>query len=208
MVLPLFKKAKNSIMRKLILASGSPRRKELLEKAGLQFEIVKSDYEEDMTLDLPPHELVEHLSLGKALDVAKKFNDAVVISADTIVVLDGEILGKPHTPENATEMLKKLNGKKHSVFTGFTIIDIENNKTVTRSVETFVFFKNNAEAEIDAYVETGEPLDKAGAYAIQGLGGRLIERIEGSLSNVIGLPVEELMGKLKELGIEDWKEAH
>ncbi|KKP86489.1 MAG: Maf-like protein, septum formation protein, partial [Parcubacteria group bacterium GW2011_GWC1_35_8] len=128
-------------MRKIILASTSPRRKELLEKAGLIFDVIPSNYEEDMTLDLIPEELAKFLSKGKAIDVAKNFNDAIIISADTFVSLDDKIIGKPHTEEKAKITLKTLSGKTHSVFTGFTIIDTKKDKIVSKVVETKVSFK-------------------------------------------------------------------
>lgn len=188
-------------MKKLILASTSPRRKELLTQTGIPFEIVASSYEEDMTLELSPAELVKHLSLSKARAVAEKVQDAVVVGADTIVVFENKIIGKPHTNEKAKETLQGLNGKQHSVFTGFTVMDADTKKFVSKSAETKIYFKNNSEKEIDAYVATGEPLDKAGAYAIQGLGGKLIDRIEGDHSSVIGLPITKVLEVLKDFGI-------
>jgi septum formation protein len=187
--------------KRIILASGSPRRKELLEKTGLIFEVVKSDYEEDMTLELSPKKLAEHLSRGKAEDVAKKFTEGIIISADTFISYEGKIMGKPHTPERAKEMLLSLSGRSHSVITGFTIIDIESGKNISRAVETLIFFKELSEKEIDEYVATGNPLDKAGAYAIQVIGEKWVEKIEGDFDNVVGLPVKDLLEELKEFGV-------
>jgi len=155
--------------RKIILASSSPRRRELLEKASLVFDVVSSSYEEDMTLPLSPRELVIKLSRGKAEDVAKNQKDAIVIGADLIVACGGKVLGKPHTKEKAKEMLLMLSGNTHSVWTGLTVIDIEGGKTISEAIEVKVTFKRLSEKEIDDYVKTGEPLDKAGAYAIQGI---------------------------------------
>ena len=118
-------------MKKIILASQSPRRKDLLKQIGLEFEIDPSNYEEDMTLKMEPNKLAEFLSLGKAKDVAQRHNDSIIISADTIVAIDGEVFGKPKTPERAKYMLQKFSGKAHSVITGFTIIDTQTNKKVT-----------------------------------------------------------------------------
>ncbi len=188
-------------MKKIILASASPRRKELLEKIGLKFEVEAADIKEDLNSGLPPNELVKELSLQKAKAVAKKHPDAIIIGADTIGVLEGEIIGKPHTPAEAKKMLRLLNGKSHFVITGFTIIDTKTGKTVSKSVETKVYFRKLTEAEIDAYVKTGEPLDKAGGYAIQGLGALVVEKIEGDYYNVIGLPLSLLMESLKEFGV-------
>ncbi len=189
-------------MKKVILASTSPRRKELFEKTGILFEVVGSSYEEDMTLDMSPKDLAIYLSRGKAEDVANKYPDAVVIGADTFTVLGNEVFGKPYTKEKAKERLMMLSGKQHSIITGFTIIEKSENKIVSKAMETKVFFKDLTEKEIDDYVETGEPMDKAGAYAIQGLGGKLIEKTEGSYDNIIGLPVDEVVQILKgEFGV-------
>lgn len=188
-------------MKKIILASQSPRRKQLLEQIGLKFEIDPSNYEEDMTLKMEPNKLAEFLSLGKAKDVAQKHKDSIIISADTIVAIDGEVFGKPKTSERAKYMLQKFSGKAHSVITGFTIIDTEANKEITKSVETKVYFKNLSEKEIDAYIATGEPLDKGGGYAIQGLAALFVEKIEGDYFNIVGLPILSLTIELKDFGI-------
>lgn len=189
-------------MRKIILASTSPRRKDLLEKTGLLFEIATSNYEEDMTLRLPPHELAKHLSKGKAVAVARDYTDAVIIAADTFIIFGDKILGKPYTSEKAKETLAMLSGSTHSIITGFTILDTKSGKNISHTTETKVHFRKLTTEEIDAYVATGEPLDKAGAYGIQGLGSELVDKIEGSFSNVVGLPVEEVMVALKDFGIE------
>jgi septum formation protein len=187
--------------RTIILASSSPRRKELLGLTGLQFKVDPGDVKEDMNLKMSPHELARFLSLEKARSVAGKYDDAIIIAADTVVVMKEQILGKPHTIEEARRMLALLNGRTHSVITGFTIIDMDTGKTLSRSVETRVTFKNLTMKEIDAYVKTKEPLDKAGAYAIQGLGSVLVKRIEGDHFNVIGLPLCALVESLKEFGV-------
>lgn len=189
-------------MKKIILASSSPRRKTLLDQVGLKFDIDPSSYEEDMTLKMEPAKLAEFLSLGKAKDVAKRHDDAIIISADTVVAVGGEIFGKPKTPEKAKYMLEKMSGKSHSVITGFTIIDTGSGKEISKSVETKVYFKNLSEEEINAYIATGEPLDKGGAYAIQGLAALLVEKIEGDYFNVVGLPILALTEELKNFGIK------
>lgn len=189
-------------MKKIILASNSPRRKDLLKQIGLEFEIDPSNYEEDMTLKMNPSKLAEHLSLGKAEDVAKRHKDAIVISADTIVAIGGEVFGKPKTEERSKYMLQKLSGKAHSVITGFTIIDTETNKQISKSVETKVYFKNISEEETDAYIATGEPLDKGGGYAIQGLAALFIEKIEGDYFNIVGLPIGAIVEELKNFGVK------
>lgn len=188
-------------MRTIILASASPRRKELLGRIGLRFEVEPSNYEEDMPSGLEPHELAQRISLEKAKVVASKHKNAVVIAADTFIFFSGQILGKPRTENEARKMLKTINGKPHSVITGFSIIDTGKNKTLSKSVETKIYIKNLTSAEIDAYVKSKEPLDKAGAYAIQGLGAVIVERIEGDYFNVIGLPLSALTEALKEFGI-------
>lgn len=184
-------------MKKIILASNSPRRKELLSKAGLSFEVVPSNYEEDMSLPLSPQELAKTLSRGKAEDVANKYPEVVVIGADTFVAFDGRVLGKPYTKEKAKEMLTILSGKQHVIITGFTIIEKTANKSISKAIESKIFFRNLTEKEIDDYVETGEPLDKAGAYAIQGLGSKLIEKTEGDYASILGLPIDDVVETLK-----------
>jgi septum formation protein len=187
--------------RTVILASASPRRKELLEKIGLNITVDPSHYPEDKHINLNPEELVKSLSVGKAKAVAQKHPNAIIIAADTIGVLRGKIIGKPHTAEEARKMLRMLSGKSHRVITGFTILDSFSKKTVTRTVETRVYIKKLSPAEIQDYVNTGEPLDKAGAYAIQGLGSVIVERINGDYYNVMGLPLNSLSESLKNFGI-------
>ena len=188
-------------MKKIILASASPRRKELLEKIGLKFEVEPSNYAEDMRSGLSPDELARAISLEKARTVARRHRNAVVIAADTFIVFNGKIMGKPGTEAEARKMLTRLRGKPHSVITGFTILDVDSGKVLTKSVETVVHIKNLSREEIEAYVKSGEPLDKAGAYAIQGLGSIIVERIEGDYFNVIGLPLSTLAEGLEEFGI-------
>ncbi|OGO59358.1 MAG: septum formation protein Maf [Chloroflexi bacterium RBG_19FT_COMBO_47_15] len=188
-------------MKKIILASGSPRRKELLEKIGLKFEVESSNYEEDIYPGLQPHDVAQKISLKKAEIVASKHKNVVIIAADTFIVFDGQILGKPSTVNESRKMLQKLNGKSHSVITGFSVIDTAKNKTLSRSVETIVFLKKLTPSEIDTYVKSKEPLDKAGGYAIQGLGAVIVDRIEGDYLNVVGLPLSALTEALKEFGI-------
>jgi len=190
-------------MKKLVLASASPQRKELLAKLGLKFEVEPSNYEEEAPPStISPHDLAKQNSLAKARAVAAKYQGAIVIAADTIGVFQGKILGKPHTEAEAKKMLKILSGRSHLVITGFTIIDDESGKTISKSVATKVYFRKLTPKEIDAYIKTGEPLDKAGAYAIQGLGSIIVEKIEGDYFNVIGLPLSALAESLKEFGVK------
>ena len=186
----------------IILASKSPRRKELLKKLGIKFKIDPSEYKEDMNLKLKPQGLAKRLSCEKAKAVAKKYKNAIIIAADTFIVFKGKLLGKPHTETEAKKMLKKLSGKSHSVITGFTIIDTRKKKIISKSVETKVYFKKLTQSEIDNYVKSKEPLDKAGAYAIQGLGAFLVEKIEGDYFNVIGLPLKTLAESLRNFNVK------
>lgn len=187
-------------MKRIILASASPRRKQLLEQIGLQFEVEPSNYQE-VEHRGNPHQIARKIAFEKAKDVANRHRDVLIIAADTFIVLAGRRLGKPHTETEARKMLKVLRGKSHLVITGFSIIDTLNNKTVSRSAETRVYIKNLAPSEIDSYVRSKEPLDKAGAYAIQGLGAAIVEKIEGDYFNVVGLPLSILVEALKEFGI-------
>jgi len=187
--------------RTLILASASPRRKELLKQVGLEFIVDASNHPEDIHSNLSPEELVKTLSLEKARATAKKHPDAIIIAADTIGVLGGKIVGKPHTAEEARKMLQMLSGKSHSVITGLTVLDSALNKTATRTVETMVYIKQLSLVEIQNYLDTGESLDKAGAYAIQGLGAVIVEKIVGDYYNVVGLPLNALAECLKEFGV-------
>jgi len=188
-------------IKNIILASASPRRKEILEKTGLKFRVVESRCEEKMDTGLKPHDLAKFLSREKAREVARRYANALVIAADTIVVLRGRIFGKPCDKEQAKEMLRVFSGKAHSVITGFTIIDTASNEELSRSVSSKIFFKRLSADEIEAYIRSGEPLDKAGAYGIQGLGAVLIKRIEGDFFNVMGLPLNALAESLKKFGV-------
>jgi septum formation protein len=190
-----------SEQRTIILASASPRRKELLSLIGLKFKIDVSDYEEDLGLKLKPHELAKYISLEKARAVAQKYKDALIIAADTFIVFRNYLLGKPHTDSEALRMLILLNGRVHSVVTGYTVLDTRTGKKSSCSAETKVWFRKMTIDELRAYVKTGEPLDKAGAYAIQGIGSLIIKKIEGDYFNVIGLPVASLAETLKKFGI-------
>jgi len=188
-------------MKTIILASASPQRKELLEKIGLKFEVEPSNSEEGIDLGLEPHEFAQKVAFGKAEVVASKHKNAIVIAADTFIVFGGQIVGKPHTENEARKILETLNGRSHSVITGFSIVDTSKNKTLSKSVETKVYIRKLTLAEIGAYVKSKEPLDKAGAYAIQGLGSVIVEKIEGDYYNVMGLPLSALTEALKEFGI-------
>ena len=180
----------------LILASGSPRRKEILDTMGLEFSVDISDADESFAGT--PEEMVLELSRRKAQAVAPRHSGAMILAADTLV-FGVEVLGKPHSAEEAKRMLAGLSGRWHSVYTGVTMIDTRSGKTLSRADVTRVHFVALTAQDIDAYVATGEPLDKAGAYGIQGRGGMFIDRIEGSYSNVVGLPMALVRSMLLEL---------
>ncbi|MFA5401000.1 MAG: Maf family protein [Dehalococcoidia bacterium] len=185
----------------IVLASSSPRRRELLENIGLTFTVDTSEIHEAQPAGSKPAELAKTLSLHKARAAALRHADSIIIAADTIGVLEGRILGKPLDAPHARKMLAEMSGTCHSVITGFTVVDSATGRAVSRTVETKVYFRKLNKSEIDRYVRTGEPLDKAGAYAIQGLGALLVEKIEGDYSNVIGLPLCELAVVLKRFGV-------
>ena len=189
--------------RKIILASASPKRKELLAKTGLKFEVASSDYEEDMTLPLTPDKLAKFLSKGKALSVVPKYKNAIIISADTFVSFRGKVIGKPHTKEKAFEMLSELSGRTHSVFTGFTIINTKNKKIISNAVETKVTFKKLSPEMINEYIKNGKPLKYAGAFTLRDIEARgFVKKIEGDENNVIGLPVQSVLKELKKFGVK------
>lgn len=176
---------------KLILASNSPRRQELLRNAGFEFEVVPSRIDEVFEADHDPAEVVARLALHKAEEVASRVQqpDAVVLGADTVVVVDGEPLGKPRTDQDAAAMLERLSGCEHEVITGIALVDPHSPRRALAHQLTRVLFRPLTRREIDEYVASGEPADKAGAYAIQGRAGRFVTRLEGCYFNVMGLPV-------------------
>jgi septum formation protein len=189
----------DSVTPRLVLASSSPRRKMLLEQIGLQFEIIPSNIEENFGDSLPPEQVAEQLALLKAQAVADALRDRLILGADTIVVDDRGILGKPKDAAEAYQMLSRLSGNVHRVITGLALIATQSpSKIVVRHEITSVKFTALTDQEILWYIQTGEPLDKAGAYAIQGKGARLIEWIHGCYNNVVGLPLFLLVNMLKE----------
>ncbi|MEJ5357730.1 MAG: Maf family protein [Desulfobacterales bacterium] len=189
------------VKSKIILASNSPRRRYLLERAGLRFDVIPSRIRESDPGGIPPGQYVRELASAKALDVARRHPESWVIGADTVVVVDGAVMGKPSSDEDARRMLFRLSGRIHEVMTGFCIRRQASGKVFSDTVRTTVQFKELAPAEIDWYIRTGEPFDKAGAYAIQGIGTFLVRRIEGSYTNVVGLPVCEVIEILIREGV-------
>ncbi|CAB5144630.1 Septum formation protein Maf [Olavius algarvensis associated proteobacterium Delta 3] len=177
----------------LILASQSPRRKYLLEQAGLKFEVIPSDFNENSVSLSDPDTYVTELAEGKAASVAGNYPESWVIGADTIVWSQGKVLGKPGSEDDARNMLRRLSGRTHQVYTGYAFVCSSRGRTESKAVRTDVLFKKLSDTEIDWYVHTGEPFDKAGAYAIQGIGTFLVRSITGSYTNVVGLPVCEVI---------------
>jgi septum formation protein len=194
-------------MRQIILASSSPRRKELLKQLiGNNFLVYSSSYREATSPGLAPEELLMKHSIEKARDVAKHFNSGLIISADTGVMCGDEILGKPQSPEKAEEMLKKLNGQKIRVITGLTVLDLDASKEISEFESTLVWITEMSRENISAYIRTGEPLDKAGAFAAQGKGAVFVERIEGDFFNVVGLPLFRLAKIMEKFGVSVFDE--
>jgi len=188
-------------LNKIILASQSPRRLALLRQIGIEPVVVPSHVPEVLEKGGFPEDAAMLLAIAKAREVAGQFLDGLVIGADTIVVIDNLQLGKPEDAEDARRMLKLLSGRSHTVITGLAVIDARTSQTKTTLVKTRVRFKYMSDEEINAYIATGDPMDKAGAYGIQGRAAAFIERIEGCYSNVVGLPLSELMDMLKSFGV-------
>lgn len=185
----------------IVLASGSPRRRELLSDLGLDFTVHPSSAEEPAPdLGEKPFDYVLRMAEMKTLDVAKNYEGQTILGADTIVVLDDRIMGKPQSKLDALEMLTALSGQTHQVITGFCIVLPDGSK-ICKAVSTDVDMRVSSEAELMGYIDTGEPMDKAGAYAIQGIGTFLVTAIRGSYTNVVGLPVARMLDILLSCGI-------
>ncbi|MFD3157640.1 Maf-like protein [Haloimpatiens sp. FM7330] len=188
---------------KLTLGSASPRRKELLKKITENFDVIVSDFDEesiDFNGDFTKY--VKKIAEGKALNVSKKIQDeSIVIGCDTIVAFDGKVLGKPKDEEDAYSMLSAMSGKWHAVYSGIAIVNNLTGKILTDYVCTNVKFSDITDREIKKYIKTGEPMDKAGSYGIQGLGGIFIEKIDGCYYNVVGLPINKLNSMFMRMGV-------
>lgn len=196
--------------KRIILASTSPRRKELAQGMGLEFDVIPSKYEEDMTLKMSASQLVKTLSYGKAKEVAERIKSGIVIGVDTIVVFKGKKLGKPKNEKDAFGMLKSFSGKWQEVYSGVAIIDCKTGKEIRDYEVTKVKFRKMSDDEIWRYIKTGDPMDKGGAYGIQGLSSIFIERVEGCYFNVVGFPVYNVYKNLKKVGVnifeyEKWR---
>ena len=189
----------NDTQRPLILASGSPRRRELLAKMGYTFETCSPDVDEHV--EGLARDIVMTLARRKALAAAERYDRGVIIASDTLVSLDGAPLGKPEDAADAHRMLRALSSREHEVFTGVCLIDAQTGRLQVREVRTGVTFRALTDAEIDAYIATGEPMDKAGAYAIQGGAAPFVAALDGEFENVVGFPVIEVKSMLAEFGL-------
>ncbi len=187
-------------MKKYILASTSPRRKELLKQAGIIFEVIPPDYDENILNKSFKYELVENVAQNKALSISVKINyPAVIISADTVVINNNIILGKPKDFDDALRMLNALKGKKHSVVTAVCVLDTESGRKIIKSDTSEVTFNNIAQEDIKSYIYNFRPYDKAGAYGIQELPESFIKEINGDFDNIVGLPVKMLLSMISEI---------
>lgn len=186
----------------IVLASASPRRSELLASVGIKFQIIPSHIDETQQTDEKPEAFVQRLSQEKAAEVAQRstVSGRWFIGSDTIVLCDGEVLGKPDSREHSATMLRMLSGRSHQVISGYAILDRNNNRWIQRSITTEVTFRSLTDHEIDGYIASGEPADKAGSYAIQGLGAFMVTTIKGSYSSVVGLPLAQIIDDLQQLG--------
>lgn len=194
---------KNTKNEAFILASGSPRRRELLHQLGFSFRVIPSRLEEINQSGMEPRRHATYYAQEKAKEVAQHHPQQWVLAADTIVVVDEEILGKPVSVTEAATMLSRLSGRSHQVITGVSLLHPEYGVEESQAVETEVFMRSLGAADIEGYIATGEPMDKAGAYGIQGIGGCLVQRIEGSYSNVVGLPLCETVELLRRHRVAD-----
>lgn len=189
-----------AIQPRIILASASPRRAELLKQIGVEFELVPSQIEERPHPDEAPGDYITRIARAKVVAVARGRDSGLVIGADTVVVLDGRLIGKPENQADAHRLLRLLSGKWHAVLTGVALYDVETRHEVADYEKTLVKFAPLNDTEIDWYVNTGEPMDKAGAYGIQGLGGLFVDEIAGNYYNVVGLPIPIVYRLARRLG--------
>lgn len=189
----------------IILASNSPRRKEILSQLNMKFEVVPSNFEETL-VDMEPRELAEHFAQMKALEVFERLRndmseETYIIGSDTIVYCE-KVMGKPASDEDAYQMLKNLSNKDHQVISGISVVKVSTGQVVTTHECTRVWIRELEDREIMNYIASGEPMDKAGAYAIQGIGSLFVEKIQGCYFNVVGLPVNKLFKIMKEFGLD------
>jgi len=190
------------MMRKLVLASTSPYRRELLERLGIPFEAVAPDFDEQIEQGIAPEELVRNLALGKALSLAAEFPDSVIIGSDQVFVVDGEIVGKPGSPEKAFEQLRRMSGASHTFYTGLAVVDTASGINLTSCVPFTVTLRQLADDEIQNYIRRENPLNCAGSFMIEGLGIALMDKLEGTdFTSLIGLPLIQLVTLLRQVGI-------
>lgn len=194
-------------MKRIILASASPRRAELLKNIGLPFEVMESGVTEECAVSQNPESLARTLAVQKATAVAKKVTRGIVIGADTLVCVDGTILGKPRSRAEAGEMLSRLSGRSHTVMTGLALAEVPGKRLLTHVETTRVFMRKLSGSEMEWYLDSNEPYDKAGGYGIQGKAGVFVERLEGCYFNVVGLPLAALWRMLRELSDCFWEGA-
>lgn len=185
---------------KLVLASASPRRREMLSGCGIPFDVVPSNCDESVLLNEDACDMVKRLSVLKARSIASNFGDRLVLGADTTVVVDGEILGKPETRDDAARMLGLIQGRTHEVVGGFSLVNLNRKVEVVNISRSLVTVRALSKGEIASYIDTGEPMDKAGSYAIQGIGASLVEEVKGSYTNVVGLDLTAVLKELILLG--------
>ena len=193
----------------IVLASASDRRKELLQRLGIEFKVMISDFnEESVDFDGDCSKYVQTLATGKVLDISKNLQDKsgkIIIGCDTVVSINHEVLGKPKDKRDAFLMLKKLSGKEHQVYSGITLLNTENKKIISDFQCTRVIFSELKDEIINWYIETGEPMDKAGSYGIQGFAGAFVKEIHGCYYNVVGLPLNKLSFMLRDMGVNLYK---
>jgi len=193
----------------IVLASASDRRKELLQRLGIEFKVMISDFnEESVDFDGDCSKYVQTLATGKVLDISKNLQDKsgkIIIGCDTVVSINHEVLGKPKDKRDAFLMLKKLSGKEHQVYSGITLLNTENKKIISDFQCTRVIFSELKDEIINWYIETGEPMDKAGSYGIQGYAGSFVKEIHGCYYNVVGLPLNKLSFMLRDMGVNLYK---
>lgn len=190
---------------KLVLASGSPRRKELLTQLGLSFETIPSNADESLTHSISPEETVQELAFRKAKSIVDRVDHALVIGADTLVVCDQEVLGKPQNKDEAAQMLTRLQGRSHHVVSGIALVEVINGeikRVDTKTQKTVVWMLPLSQSQINWYIQTGEPLDKAGAYGIQGIGACFIDKIDGCYFNVVGMSLPLLNQMVAQMGYQ------
>jgi septum formation protein len=193
-------------MKTVLLASTSPRRSQLLQQVGIEFTTIDPPYEEDMTLPMAADDLAMHLALGKAQSViSQATKHDVIVAADTMIEFESHVLGKPGTPERAIEMLQRLRAKTNIVHTGYAVVDMETERSVSGVVSSYIEMRDYSDDDIEGYVATGEPLDKAGAYAINGIGAIMIDRaVDADFTAVIGLPLGPVTDALRQFGVSVW----